>query len=133
ETIAADILKDQISSANPVAALVVVPILNAVNILQAEPILCILPDDPKLGEYREEFGNMLGMMEVHPDVDEDDNVTFAGAEKVDGTFDLLDRLEKDNDEFIKATEYLKARIVDIFLGDWDRHTDQWRWARFKED
>jgi len=23
--------------------------------------------------------------------------------------------------------------VDIFLGDWDRHSDQWRWARFKED
>ncbi|MFO7446045.1 MAG: BamA/TamA family outer membrane protein [Ignavibacteriaceae bacterium] len=133
ETVAADILKDQISSANPVAALIVVPILNAVNILQAEPILCILPDDPKLGKFREEFGNMLGMMEIHPDVDEDDNVTFEGAEKVEGTFDLLDRLEKDTDEFIASSEYLKARLIDMFLGDWDRHTDQWRWAMFKEN
>jgi len=130
ETVAADILKDQISSANPLAALVVVPILNAVNVLQSEPVLCILPDDEALGEYRKDFANMVGMMEIHPDVDEEDNVAFAGAEKIDGTFDLFDRFEKDNDESVMATEYLKARLVDMFLNDWDRHTDQWRWARF---
>ena len=25
--------------------------------------------------------------------------------------------------------FLTARLVDVFLGDWDRHQDQWRWAR----
>lgn len=130
ETVAADILKDQISSANPYAALVVVPILNAVNILQSEPVLCILPDDEILGKYREDFADLVGMMEIHPDVDEEDDVAFAGAEKIEGTFELLDRFEKDNDESVYATEYLKARLIDMLVGDWDRHTDQWRWARF---
>src|SRR4051812_32837570 len=23
--------------------------------------------------------------------------------------------------------FLTARLLDIFLGDWDRHGDQWRW------
>jgi hypothetical protein len=133
ETVAADILKDQISSANPYAALVVVPILNAVSILQSEPVLCILPDDEILGEYRNEFANLVGMMEIHPDVDKDDDVAFAGAEKIEGTFELLERFEKDNDESVYATEYLKARLIDMFVGDWDRHTDQWRWARFTID
>jgi hypothetical protein len=133
ETVAVDILKDQISSANPLAALVVVPILNAVNVLQSEPVLCILPDDEILGKYRNDFANMVGMLEVHPDVDEDDSFAFAGAEKIEGTFDLFDRFEKSNDEYVFSTEYLKARLIDMFLNDWDRHTDQWRWARFTID
>ncbi len=29
--------------------------------------------------------------------------------------------------------FLTARLVDIFIGDWDRHADQWRWARFGDD
>ena len=33
------------------------------------------------------------------------------------------------DERIDARGYLTARLVDLFLGDWDRHQDQWRWAR----
>ena len=27
---------------------------------------------------------------------------------------------------------LKARLMDIFMGDWDRHRKQWRWARFPD-
>jgi len=45
ESIAEDLVKDQISSANPFAPLVVVPLLEAVNILEAEPKLVFLPDD----------------------------------------------------------------------------------------
>jgi hypothetical protein len=26
--------------------------------------------------------------------------------------------------------FVKARLFDIFLGDWGRHEDQWRWAKF---
>src|SRR5207244_4108562 len=27
---------------------------------------------------------------------------------------------------------LAARLVDVLVGDWDRHPEQWRWARFDE-
>ncbi|NNM33847.1 MAG: hypothetical protein HKO53_12310, partial [Gemmatimonadetes bacterium] len=27
--------------------------------------------------------------------------------------------------------YLRARLLDVFVGDWDRHPDQWRWASFE--
>src|SRR5919108_3318640 len=26
--------------------------------------------------------------------------------------------------------FLAARLMDVLIGDWDRHQDQWRWARF---
>ena len=132
ESLAADVFKDQISSANPMAPLVVAPILNAVGVLQAVPELCIMPDDNKLGKFREEFGGIIGMIEIQPEADDEDE-GFAGAEKIKSTYKLFKSLEKDNDEKVQASEFLKARLVDIYVGDWDRHVDQWKWARFIEN
>ncbi len=131
-TVVADVFQDQISSANPLAALVAAPILSAVNILQAKPYLVYMPDDPKLGEFRNDFGGELGMIEIHPDVDEDEGREFEGADKIKSTFKLFDRLAEKRKEKVDANNYLKARLIDILLGDWDRHTDQWKWARYKK-
>ena len=57
---------------------------------------------------------------------------IPGATKVVGTDELFDRLEKRQDEQVDARAFLSARLVDLFLGDWDRHQDQWRWARIGE-
>ena len=133
ETIVADIMQDQISSSNPLAPLVAVPILEAVGVLQAKPTLVLLPDDVKLGEFREEFGGLLGMIEIHPEeAGDEDETGFANSEKISGTLKLLETLEEKRNQKINDKELLKARLVDIFLGDWDRHTDQWRWARYDE-
>ncbi len=127
ESIVADILQDQISASNPLAPLVVAPFLDTVGILQSRPTLVLIPDDEKLGEFRNDFANLLGMIEEHPD---EDSPSFEKAEKVSGTFKLFETLEKKRDHRVNKAEYLKARLVDIFLGDWDRHTDQWRWVRY---
>lgn len=132
DTLVESALQDQVSSANPMAPLVVAPILNAVGILQAEPRLVWMPDDEKLGKFREEFGGMLGMIEIHPGVGKEDSPGFEGAEDIIGTFKLFKRLENKRNEKVDAGEFLKARLVDIFLGDWDRHPDQWRWGMYKE-
>ncbi len=130
-TIANDILQDQISSANPYAALAVAPILDSLNVLQSKPYLYYLPDDKKLGEFQREFGGMFGILEIHPKYDEDEDVVFDESDKVKGTLDLFERLEKKKDEYVNSAAYLKARLVDIIIGDWDRHADQWKWARYE--
>lgn len=132
ETFAADVLQDQISSSNPFAAIIVAPILREVGIMQSQPKIVVLPDDDKLGEYYDEFNGVLGTMEIHPDeYDADEELSFGSSEKIMGTFKLLNRLEKERDEKVNSKEFLKARLLDVFLGDWDRHVDQWRWARLK--
>ncbi|MBC8145244.1 MAG: hypothetical protein H7X80_06630, partial [bacterium] len=131
-SIAAKIVQDQISSANPFAPFVVAPLLNAVGVLNAAPTLVVLPNDPLLGTHRDEFAGLLGIIEEHPSASEKQDASFAGADKVEGTLDLFMRFEKRNDEAIDARAYLVARLMDIFLGDWDRHTDQWLWARVDE-
>jgi len=130
ESVAEDIVQDQISTANPYAALVVTPLLDAVGILEAEPELVFLPDDELLGEYQDEFGGLIGFIEEHPSEGEDGTTGFENAVDVKGTYKLLDHLSEKRSQKIDDEMYLKARLVDMLTGDWDRHMDQWRWARF---
>jgi hypothetical protein len=125
-TVAQRIFQDQISAGHPAAPLVVSPVLDAAGVLHAEPHLVWLADDPTLGEFRAEFGGLLGTIEERPT---DDGPGFAGADKIVGTQELFERLENDQDERVDTRAFLAARLVDVFLGDWDRHQDQWRWAR----
>lgn len=133
EGLVADIYQDLNSTSHPLGSLVVAPLLQATNILQAIPQLFVMPDDPKLGEFREEFAGMLGTIEVHPDEGKGDTPGFEGSEKIKGTFKLYETLAEKRSEKADAIAFLKARLMDCYINDWDRHADQWRWAKFEED
>ena len=126
------IMQDLISTLNPCGALIVPPLLNAVDILHAEPILFVLPDDTALGTFRPVFAGMLGILEEKPTVAKGEDEGFGGAEKVISTEKLFKKLEEDNDNQVDPVEFLKARLVDILIGDWDRHIYQWNWAGYSD-
>ncbi len=130
ETLVADVLQDQISVIHPLSAMIVQEMLTATDVLHSTARLVVMPDSPRLGEYREAFAGMLGLIEEHPSETEDGRV-FAGADKIINGYKLFERLEEDNDERVDALEFLKARLMDILIGDRDRHADQWRWAGIK--
>lgn len=127
ESVAKDIIQDQISSSNPYSGFVVNEILDSLGIYHSDYTLVIIPNDPKLGEYQKEFAGLLGMMEIVPDEKQ-----FEGSDKVTGTVKLLDRFNKEFDESVDGKAYLKARLLDIYFSDWDRHKDQWKWVRYEE-
>ena len=118
ETIADDIVQDQISTSNPLAPLVVFSLLDAVNLLEAQAKLVYLPDDEKLGEFREEFGGMLGFIELHPDEGADDEPGFAGAIDVKGTYKLLNYLERKEVKKLMQRNFLKQgySIFSLVIG-----------------
>lgn len=128
-TVAADILRDQISAAHPAGPLVVAPLLEAAGVLHATPVLVQLPDDPVLGEFRKDFAGVLGMIEERPVALGDEESSFAGARTIVGTAELFKELDDHPEVGVDAPAFLLARLTDVFLGDWDRHSDQWRWAR----
>jgi hypothetical protein len=125
KSLLADVMRDVTSTAHPTAALVVAPLLEAAGVLHATPELVVMADDPRLGEFRE-FAGMLGEIEQRP------GRGFAGADKALHTYELFARLDERNDERVDARAYLRARLMDVFVGDWDRHAAQWRWLRFEE-
>jgi hypothetical protein len=127
ESVLGDIVQDTTSTVNPGGALVVAPLLEAAGVLHSTPRLAVMPDDPELGEFRPEFAGMLGLLEERIEGD------VAGGEKVQDTLDLFVRLDERDSEEVDARNYLRARLIDVLVGDWDRHLDQWRWVRFEQE
>ena len=133
-SVVADVLQDQTCSSNPVANLVVAPLMEATDIYHITPQLVVLPyDKVHLGEYYDEFAGLAGTIEERPVESDTPGMGFMGADKISGTYALYNNLEKDNDNSLDSAAYLRARLMDIFIGDWDRHSDQWKWAGYKKD
>ena len=132
ESLADRIFQDQISASHPAGALVVPPLLEAVGVRSAPPRLFVMPDDPALGEFRRDFAGTLGTLEERPSELSDDSPGLDSARKVVDTDELFDRLDKAPSERIDTLMFLKARLMDLFLGDWDRHGGQWRWIKVGE-
>jgi hypothetical protein len=122
--VAGTVLQDQVSSQNPAAAVVAGRLMDATGALHVDPRLYVMPDDPRLGEFRARFAGVLGQMEERPDA------PFGGAAAVESTEDVLKLVDADASHRIAAEEYLTVRLMDFLLGDWDRHADQYGWARF---
>ena len=132
ESLADRIFQDQISASHPAGALVVAPLLEAVGVRSAPPRLFVMPDEPALGEFRRDFAGVLGTLEERPSELSDDSPGFDSARKVIDTDELFDRLDQSPSERIDTVMFLKARLMDLFLGDWDRHGGQWRWIKVGE-
>jgi hypothetical protein len=127
-TLIGDVIQDQTSSLHIGGQLAVPVMLDALGVLHATPDLFVVPDDPRLGEFRQQFAGMLGTLEEHINDQEKETPGFGGFRRILDTKDLFKRLEDSPDDRIDARAYLKARLFDIVVNDWDRHEDQWRWA-----
>jgi hypothetical protein len=128
----AAILQDQISAFHPTGAPVVARLLEELDILHPDPQYMVVPDDPRLGEFRERFANMLVLFEERPDDGPDGSPGFAGSRRIVQTDELLDELEEDPRTRVDAEELLRARLVDVLVGDRDRSHNNHLWARFDE-
>ena len=125
-TVVAGVVQDQISSAHPTAPLVVPPLLEAAGVLHGSPELFILPDDERLGAFRSLAG-LIGMME--PRI----AAPWGGSSEAITGDELFKRIEKSPDDRLDVRALLTARLVDILVGDWDRHRDQWSFVRFGDE
>lgn len=130
ETFAKDVVQDQISAAHPYGALVVPFLADAAGIYHTNPKVVWLGDDPRLGDYKRKFANRLMLFEERPSGEAKDMDFFGNADDIESTFKVIDQLAKDNDNYVDQQFVLRNRLFDLWIGDWDRHDDQWRWAEF---
>jgi len=121
-------VQDQVSSFWPAAGVVAHPLEAAAGIPHTTERLFVMPDDPRLGEYRARFAGMLGTLEERPGTGRPLPPELAGADRIEDGDTFLVRLRAGPDERMDDREYLAVRLVDILLGDWDRHPGQYLWA-----
>jgi len=132
-TVAVDIVQDGISQSNPYGALVVPYLADAAGVYHTNPQIVFVPDDPALNIYRKEMANKLFLYEERAAGKRTDVASFGNPKDIESTGKILKQLENQHDHRVDQQAVLRARLLDMLIADWDRHDDQWRWAKFEEE
>lgn len=136
DTATEDLVSDFFTTAHPYAQLAVNDLAEAALINHSNIKLYYFPKQSGFGDLNDKYGNGLYYIEERPSKDQKDFKGFQhtsienSGEIVDfaNTEDVLKKL-RDNDKYsIDKRQYIRSRIFDMLIGDWDRHEDQWRWA-----
>jgi len=131
DTTTEKIIADVFTASHPYAPYTIATLSDAVNILHTNPKLYYVPKQKALKGYNKDYGDALYMIEERASSGHGDLKSFGYINKVISTDDLLKKLRKSNHYKLDQTEYIKARLFDMVIGDWDRHQDQWRWSQYK--
>ncbi len=131
-TIAQDAVQDAVSASNPYGALTVPKLADAAGVMHTNPKLFWLPDDPRFDIYRKDFSNNVFLFEERPAGNRSDVASFNHSKKIISTDKVIKKIHKSSKNTIDQEAVVRARLLDILMNDWDRHDDQWRWAKFKE-
>ncbi len=133
KTFAQGIVEDQISSSHPYGAFIVPTLAEAAQIYHTNPKPVWIPDDPRLGQFQSIFAGTLAVYEERPNKEAAGEPFFGSGKTVRGTFDVIEKLKKDNDNTVDQNFVVRNRLFDMWLGDWDRHDDQWRWVEIEKE
>lgn len=119
-TFAQAAVQDATSAANPYAPLVIPRLATALRVPHATPRVMFVPNDPALDYYRPLLANKVCLLEEREPVPETVDTRSTGK--------VLDKVIDDNRHRVDQREVLRARLLDLLIGDWDRHADQWRFG-----
>jgi Omp85 superfamily domain/Calcineurin-like phosphoesterase len=119
-TVAQDLVQEFNSAAHPYAPLTIPDLAKPLGIAVPHPQLFFVPDDPALGFYQPLFKNTVCLLEERdPSFDATDTRSTAK---------VFNKMVDENDHRADQPSVLRARLLDIIVGDFDRHFDQWKWA-----
>jgi hypothetical protein len=131
-TVVEDLVSDQTSAQHPYAAVTVPKIATASNLYHTEPKLVFIPNDDCLGPYQKEFSGKMMLFEEDPNGNHEEADNLGNSKNIVGTDKVREKIEEDNDNMVDERIFLRARLLDMLLGDWDRHDKQYRWASFEK-
>ncbi|SDR66687.1 Calcineurin-like phosphoesterase [Polaribacter sp. KT25b] len=132
DTATENLLSDVFTGSHPYAPFTIGKLSDAIDLYHTNPVLYYVPKQPSLGQFNDDFGNELYMIEERTDSGHGDKASFGFSDTLVSTDELLLNLNKNENHILDEEAYIKARLFDMLIGDWDRHEDQWRWAVFKE-
>jgi len=125
----AKLLRDATSATHPGAGVMLPILAEAAGIPTTHPRLVVMPDDPRLGQFRAAFANRVGSFEEYPTAAAEGRAGFQGASEIISTHDLWSRWLAGPANRIDSRAFLRARILDLFVENYDRRRGQWRWMK----
>lgn len=114
-------------AANPLGFMAVTPLEKAANVLHTTPTLMHLPKQVALAPYNDEIGDELVQVSERADENWEEKESYGYSDNIISSSKMIDKIHS-NKGTADAEMFLRARLVDYLVNDWDRHADQWRWA-----
>ena len=130
KTYAEKLFKDGVSASYPYGALSMEVFSNAAHVPYMKQRLVYLVNNDSLGKYKLgkdlvmllEEGEVSGIARKSPKENGSD-----GEKKTLNTLELVYELQQKNNIKIEQLSVLRARLLDNFVMDFDRHEEQWDW------
>ncbi|RKN78702.1 ShlB/FhaC/HecB family hemolysin secretion/activation protein [Ulvibacterium marinum] len=140
DTFAEDVISDFFTTAHPYLQLAVNPLAKAAGVNHSDSDLFYVPKQASLEEYNKSFGDELYFVERRPS---EEQTNYKGYKRtidetgkvtdVESSTDMLEKIKSDESYTVDQHSYIRARVFDMLIGDWDRHQDQWRWLQFENN
>ncbi|QNF33041.1 hypothetical protein HUW51_09955 [Adhaeribacter swui] len=129
-----DFVRDQTSGANPYGALIVPVLAQATGIAHAHPQLrYVRPNDPLFRPFAARAAGKLFLLEEKHQNHPRHYPGLESARAIVDTETFLKNYSQSRTHRIATDQYLKCRLFDFLIGDWDRHNGQWMWAVYPRD
>ena len=125
------VLRDQTCAAPPYGAYVAAELAHAAGVRYAHPRLVYWRPEATLGPLRPQFRAGLYLLEERPEGSQP-ATSLGAASRVVSSGDMLGALLTRPGTRAAPRAYLRARLLDLLVGDWSRRADQWRWAAVAE-
>ena len=132
-TFVLNVVRDATSAAMPYGALTVPPLAQAAGVPHTRPrLVYVRPDETGLGATSERFRGKLALLEEKYEEVASATPDLAGVTNFVGGETVLKKVYYNPAAYFDQPAFLRARLLDVWLGDWDRHERQWDWATFPE-
>jgi hypothetical protein len=137
-TLAETAVYDFFTTTHPYIQLVINPLAKEASLNHGGTKLFYLPKQPGFEILGDEYGDQLYFIEERPNDAQKEyegyNRMNPGSGKIaqfESSTDVFEKLKEDEKYSIDQRAFIRARIFDMLIGDWDRHEDQWRWAQYE--
>lgn len=127
-----NVIIDGISAQHPYGAVLAASLSDIAGILHTHPKIVYVPKQSALGEFNEDYGNRLYLLEFETE-GKGNWTDLPDFYEILDTEDLQElRMERGDKVQINKAAFVRARLFDLLIGDWDRHAKQWGWVVQKE-
>lgn len=119
DTYLGDFISDAYTIVHPYAFIASDHLSKTVGLISADPGLFFISATPDTSKYKSEITDKMVNISELP---------FCGNEKFISNVDsLLHKLQSDNTYKLDQHKYIRTRLFDMLIGDWNKIPDSWYW------
>ncbi|WBA42927.1 hypothetical protein [Hymenobacter canadensis] len=128
-----NLVRDATAAGHPYGAFVVPPLAEAAGLHHTNPrAYYVRNDETGLGAASERYRGRVVLLEEKLEGRPNIAGRLPGATELEESDNMLAERYQSPKHRIDEATFLRARLLDLWLGDWDRHEGQWTWAAYPQ-